>query len=317
MNPSSSFRIFLSFVLIAIFSLASGCAMPQSFPSSTDAADAFVDALRAHDRKELRKILGSDADELLYSGDDVMDRHRADTFVAAYDVRNQLIYSSDGRVTLIVGEDNWPLPIPIVKNQWGNDWHFDMKAAREEILNRRIGNNELNAIQVCLAVVDAQREYAALDPEKIGGGKMIFAQKFLSDEGKKNGLFWPTREGETPSPLGPLIVAAHSEGYRRKEGGRTPYHGYYYRILTSQGSFAPGGAQDYLVDGKLTKGFAILAWPAAYGDSGIASFMVSHNGIIYSGDFGTETDKIASEMKSFDPDPDWWPVTDAQMVIVK
>jgi hypothetical protein len=310
--PFSMRIIFLMF--ICLLSIAgTGCAGPQSFSSSSDAVDSLVGALRANDQDQLKKILGPNAQDILSSGDPVSDRNGIERFLAAYDEKHQFENKSEDSVVLDVGNSDWPLPVPIVKDPHFNTWHFDVDAGREELLNRRIGRNELDTIQTCLAVVDAQRDYARMDPEH--AGTAIYAAKFLSDPGKKNGLYWPTTEQEPPSPLGELVAAARSEGYTRNAGKPTPFHGYYYRLLTSQGPSAPGGAMNYMVDGKLTRGFGLLAYPAEYGNSGIMSFLVNQNGIVYSCNLGKETAEIASQITAFDPGPDWDPVPQPGTVI--
>jgi hypothetical protein len=216
---------------------------------------------------------------------------------------NKLVNENDMKVILHVGNGDWPFPIPVVKK--GDHWLFDTMAGKEEILNRRIGRNELNAIQVCLAYVDAQREYVLKDRD---GDKLLeYAQKFISREGEKNGLYWEAKEGEPQSPLGPLIAKAAGEGYAgRKPGGkRNPYHGYYYRILKAQGKNAPGGEYDYMVSGKMIGGFALVAYPAEYGNSGVMTFIVNHDGVVYEKDLGKDTEKIATAMKKFNPDRTW------------
>jgi hypothetical protein len=204
---------------------------------------------------------------------------------------------------LLIGQDGWPLPIPVVKE--GDAWRFDTAAGKEEILNRRIGRNELNTIQVCLAYVDAQREYARAPRE--GDGLLTYAMKFRSDEGRHNGLYWPTKAGEELSSLGVLVANARAEGYARKtsEAKPTPYHGYVYRILTAQGPDAPGGAHDYIVNGKMIGGFALVAYPVQYGDSGVMTFIVNHQGIVYEKDLGTDTEHIARAMQAYNPDNTW------------
>jgi hypothetical protein len=203
--------------------------------------------------------------------------------------------------TLIVGKSDWPFPIPIVKDR--QKWVFDAEEGKEEILDRRIGNNELSAIQVCKAIGDAQHDYALLDPN--GDGVHEYAQRFASDAGKHNGLYWPTAEGEAPSPLGELVAAASEEGYSFKPDGPTPYHGYYYRILTAQGPHAPGGELDYMTKGKMVVGFAVLAYPAEYNNSGITSFIMGADGVVYQKDLGKETDKLVAAMTAFDPGEGW------------
>ena len=225
------------------------------------------------------------------------------TTISKYGEMNRLTEKDDKNIILRVGNQDWPFPIPIVKV--GENWRFDTDKGKEEILNRRIGKNELNAIQVCLAYVDAQHEYALKKRERRGLSE--YAQKFVSEGGKKNGLYWETREGEEQSPLGPLMAKAVKEGYPGKKAGdkRSPYHGYYYRILKSQGKNSPGGEYDYVVKGKMIGGFALVAYPAEHGNSGIMTFMVNHDGVVYEKDLGKDTEKNAMAMKQFDPDQTW------------
>jgi hypothetical protein len=205
-----------------------------------------------------------------------------------------------------VGEDKYPVPIPLVKKN--SAFSFDAVAGRQEILYRRIGNNELDTIQTCLAYVDAQNEFA--DKTKDGVFN-VYAQRIISDPGKRNGLFWPAQANEEQSPLGALMAEASSEGYHAGRG-QQPYHGYYYRILTRQGELAPGGALDYIVRGKMIGGFALVAWPAEYGNSGVKTFLVNHQGVVYEKDLGSRTDRIASRMTTFNPDQTWAKVTVAE-----
>ena len=204
---------------------------------------------------------------------------------------------------LIIGRNDWPFPIPIIKQ--GQQWIFDTASGKEEILDRRIGRNELYTIQVMLAVVDAQREYAMKDRD--GDGLLEYAQKFMSDPDKKNGLYWPAKEGEDPSPLGLLAAKAKREGYSKAQDPEEPqpYHGYFYRILTSQGPNAAGGAFDYIVKGKMIGGFAVVAYPADYGNSGVMTFIVNHDDVVYQKDLGEDTEKEAQAIKLFDPDKTW------------
>jgi hypothetical protein len=213
------------------------------------------------------------------------------------------VREGENKAVLQVGKDDWPLPVPLVKR--GDQWFFDARSGREEILNRRMGRNELSAIQVMLAMVDAEREYALKDRD--GDGLLEYASKFASDTGKRNGLHWETKEGEAPSPLGDLAAKAAAEGYGSRNSKSTPqpYHGYYYRILKAQGESAPGGAFDYVVNGKMMGGFAIVAWPAKYGNSGVMTFVVNHEGVVYQKDLGPETSKIAKLMKLYNPDETW------------
>jgi len=224
-------------------------------------------------------------------------------FVKSYEEMNKLVKENDKKIVLHVGNGDWPLPIPIVKK--GEGWRFDTKEGKEEMLNRRIGRNELNAIQVCLAYVDAQREYAMKDRD--GDGLLEYAKKFRSKEGKKDGLYWEAKEGEEQSPLGDLFAKAVKEGYTpRKPGERPqPYHGYYYKILKAQGKSALGGAYDYVVKGNMIGGFALVAHPAEYGNSGIMTFIVNHDGVVYQKDLGKNTETIVSTMTKYDPDETW------------
>jgi len=201
----------------------------------------------------------------------------------------------------VIGKDDWPFPIPLVKK--GDSWFFDTEKGREEVLNRRIGQNELSTIQTMLAIVDAQREYAVKDLD--GDGVPEYARKFMSDPGKKNGLYWETKEGEELSPLGPAAAQAREEGYKKSGNKPIPFHGYYYRILESQGKNAAGGAYDYVVKGKMIGGFAVVAYPAKYGNSGVMTFLVNHDGVVYQKDLGKITAKTANAMKKFDPDSTW------------
>jgi hypothetical protein len=213
----------------------------------------------------------------------------------------------DSKAELEVGNDGWPFPAPLVKK--GGTWSFDAEAGKTEVINRRVGRNELDAIQTLLAMVDAQREYAQRDSD--GNGYADYARKFRSSPGKKDGLYWPDETGKSPSPLGPLAAAASKEGYGKKEGdkaaptGPQPYHGYVYRIITAQGKDAQGGAYDYVVGGKLIGGFAIVAWPATYRNSGVMTFIVNHDGVVYEKDLGAKTDSIAAAMTRFNPDATW------------
>jgi len=290
--------------LLVLICLAQGCASHQStFTSADQAVQELVTAARANDKTTLKRIFGSEADEVLASGDDVADRNRLNKFVSLYDEKHQLQLQIEGSVTLLVGSSDWPLPIPIVKDESGR-WRFNTEAGKEEMLNRRIGQNELDVIQVCQAIVDAQKEYAERDPD--GDGLPQYAMKVMSDPGKKNGLYWPTAEGEPPSPLGPLVAGAVEEGYGAS-GTSTPgtYHGYRYRLLKSQGPNAEGGAMDYVVNGMMIGGFGVVAYPADYGNSGIMTFMTNYKGVIYQKDLGEDTEKLAKEMETFDPGSGW------------
>ena len=273
---------------------------PRRFPSAEDAVQALVAALRAGDTKALLAIFGSEARPLISSGDAVSDRHSREVFLHAYDAGHKLVPNGASTV-LRVGDDDWPFPIPLVKD--AARWHFDPRQGRQEILARRVGRNELYTMQTCLAYVDAQREYYAKD--RNGDGILEYAQQFASSPGQQDGLYWATAPGEPLSPLGDLVVRAHAAGYRRAKTGPTPYHGYFYRILTAQGPAAPDGAYDYITRGHMIAGFALVAFPAEYGNSGVMSFIVNHDGVVYQKDLGPRTRAIASAMKTFNPDPTW------------
>ena len=284
--------------------LMTGCAEksePRTFASSDEAVQTLIRVIRAGDTSQVLSIMGSDAKEIISSGDKVADVQRRQKFLELYDQKHSLVADGPQQRTLVIGEDDWPFPIPIVRRADG--WSFDTAAGKEEILNRRIGENELSAIQVCKAIADAQREYALRDPD--GDSVRGYARKFASDKGKHDGLFWPVSEGEEPSPLGELAAVAAKEGYARRTDGLTPYHGYFYRILESQGPHASGGAIDYVVNDKMPLGFAVVAWPADYGSSGVMSFIMGADGVVYQKDLGDRTDAIASGMKVFDPGAGW------------
>jgi hypothetical protein len=272
----------------------------RRFATLQEATDALIAALRSGDQKALLAVLGEEGRRLVSSGDPVADRKIQERFVAEYDAQHKL-EAGGGKVVLVVGRDDFPFAIPIVPD--GPEWRFDTAAGKEEILNRRIGRNELNAIQVALAYVDAQREYYARDPD--GDGLLHYARAFGSSPGKRDGLYWPTNPGEPPSPLGPLVVRARGEGYSKRSPDPIAYWGYYYRILTAQGKDAPGGAYDYLAQGRLMGGFALVAYPAQWGVSGVMTFIVNHDGVVYQKDLGPRTAALALAMKDFNPDSTW------------
>jgi Protein of unknown function (DUF2950) len=272
----------------------------KRFASPEEAVQAFVAAVRAGDTKVLVAVLGSEGRTLVSSGDPVADRRSRETFLQAYDASSKLVPNGD-RAVLQVGADDWPFPIPLVKQ--GERWRFDARQGREEIIARRVGRNELYTMQTCLAYVDAQREYYSED--RNGDGILEYAQRFDSTPGKHDGLYWPTQPGEPPSPLGALVVRARAAGYRRQVEGPTPFHGYLYRILMAQGPAAPGGQYDYVLRGHMIAGFALVAFPAQYGVSGVMTFTVNHDGVVYQKDLGPDTRSIASAMRTFNPDDTW------------
>jgi hypothetical protein len=276
-------------------------AAQKTYGSPEEAAKDLVAALKARDRKAAAAILGPGSREILDSGDKVVDRQAGERFVKAYDEANKLEKKGD-KAVLAVGKDAWPFPVPIVKSAAG--WRFDMRQGREELLNRRIGRNELAVVQVLRAYVDAQREYYLRNPQN---DKLLhYAQKFRSAEGKRDGLYYPVKAGEKPSPLGPLVSGARAEGYTKgKDGKPIAYHGYYYRILKAQGPDAPGGAYSYVAHGRMFGGFAAVAWPATYDNSGIFTFIVSHDGQVYQKDLGRDTATAVQKITRFNPDKTW------------
>jgi hypothetical protein len=279
-------------------------AAQQSFESPEAAAAALLAALQASDAQALLAVLGPDAEPIIHSGDPVADRNASERFAEAYAQAHSFAADAEGSLVLQVGEDAWPLPIPLVQGEAG--WRFDSLAGQQEILSRRIGRNELHAIQACLAYVDAQREYFLRKPE--GGVLPHYARRFVSSPGRKDGLYWPAGEEEEPSPLGPLFAEASDEGYALGSGpggAPVPYHGYLYRILTAQGPAARGGAYDYLVRDALFGGFALVAHPAEYDVSGVMTFLVNQDGVVFQKDLGPDTEALAQAITLFDPDETW------------
>jgi hypothetical protein len=292
----------LALFVAVMFQETAQAAQPKqkSFGTPEAAVEALVKALRDGSEKELLAIFGPGSETLISSGDKVDDREHRQEFVRLYGEANRLAPAGDKKVIVHVGKNDWPFPIPIVKT--GDNWRFDTKQGKEEILNRRIGENELGAIQTCLAIFDAQREYAAADRD--GDGLLEYAQKFESTKGKTDGLYWEVKPGEKPSPLGPLVAKAKGEGYSKADRP-APYNGYFYRILKAQGKSAKGGAYSYLVKGKMVGGFAVVAYPATYAVSGVKTFIVNHEGVVYQKDLGPKTIKLAKAMKEFNPDKTW------------
>jgi hypothetical protein len=289
-------------LVLAMAEIVLGASPRQKlFASADEAARALIEAAKAEDAKPLLQILGPEAKSFLESGDRVSDRESREWFVAAYGEAHALVKSGESKVFLEVGKDKWPFPIPIVHEKAG--WRFDTKEGREEIVNRRIGRNELDVIQVCLAFVDAQLEYYRRNPQN--EPLLQYAQKFLSTKGKRDGLYWEGKSGEEPSPFGSLVAEARAEGYREGGGKPVPYRGYYYKILTGQGKDAPGGAYDYRVRGKMAGGFGMIAYPAQYGSSGVMTFIINHDGIVYEQDLGSKTAQVAAAMTRFNPDKSW------------
>jgi Protein of unknown function (DUF2950) len=275
----------------------------KTFATPEEAAKTLAETLRKNDINSLLAVIGPSSRKWLASGDKVADRQDIVEFLAAYDRKHSISQTDGDKAILLVGEDGWPFPAPLLRK--GNNWVFDAVAGGEEITNRRVGRNELDAIQTLLAIVDAQREYAAGDTD--GNGYNDYARRFISSKGKKDGLFWPVQAGEPLSPLGPLVGAAAHEGYGKKSAGNKPaaYHGYRYRILEAQGKDAPGGAYSYLVGDKLIGGFAIVAYPAKFAVSGVMTFLVSHDGTVYEKNLGKTTEADALRMRRFNPDSSW------------
>jgi hypothetical protein len=274
----------------------------KTFASPGEAALALYNTVRTNDSQALGAILGSATNQIAHTGDTVADKNMADDFIRRYDQMHRVVVEPDGTVTLYVGAENWPMPISIVKNGSGA-WYFDTEDGLKELLYRRVGTNENDAIEVLNSLVDAQRDYASesRDGDKAGH----FALLFISDEGKHNGLYWKTADNEAPSPIGPQLADAAAQGYQMQQGKMQPFHGYYYRILTKQGAAAKGGAKDYLVDGKLARGFAFVAYPAEYRNSGVMTFVVNQDGVVREKDLGPDTTKIAAAMSEYNPDGTW------------
>ncbi len=283
----------------------------RHFPAVGAALDAIVSAIETNDTAALAAILGPDSEDLYSSGDPVADRNALEQFVEAARARTVIEYDTPERVIFSVGDDEWPVPTPLVKDAQG--WRFDGAAGKEEIVNRRIGRNELYAIEVMRDFVEAQEDFAAADPMRSGGRQ--YAQRMVSTKGKKDGLYWPTAgENEALSPLGELAAAAAKEGYGGSDPSKAePFHGYYYRLLTAQGKNAGGGAKSYVVDGKMTGGFAFIGWPADYRNSGVKSFIVDQQGIVFEKDLGPDTEKVAATITAYDPDDSWEPVEETDI----
>jgi hypothetical protein len=272
----------------------------RSFSSPEAAAQALVQAIKAQDRAGTLAVLGSDAGAWISSGDAQADHAEITKFVAAYDAKHEFARNGD-KVILTLGGDDFPFAFPLVRS--GEYWHFDTEAGKEEMLARRIGENELSTIKVLQAIVDAEIEYASED--RNGDGVLQYAQKFASSPGKQDGLYWPVKPGEQPSPLGELVAEASSEGYHLDNRHRVPYHGYYFRMLKSQGSNAASGPINYVAQGREIGGFAVIAYPARYGNSGVMTFMVNQDGKVYQADLGPDTAVQARKIQRFDPGHGW------------
>jgi Protein of unknown function (DUF2950) len=282
--------------LAGLFLVTAQATAQQSFKSPDEAASALAAAVKSGAKQDMLKVLGADGEDIVSSGDDVADADARSKFTSAYDARHSVKLNGK-KASLIVGPDDFPFPIPLVQTKAG--WEFDTEEGRREILARRIGRNELDTIQTCLAFVDAENEYADKDH---GDGVGAYAQRIVSTPGKQDGLYWKSEAND--SPLGALAAEATAEGYQAG-GEPQPYHGYYYRILTGQGQSAPGGSLSYVIKGKMIGGFALVAWPADYGNSGVMTFIVNHAGTVYQKDLGKDTEAAAKRMMWFDPDRSW------------
>jgi hypothetical protein len=305
---SFTFGILAAGTLAAVLALG-GCARGDGgssggFATADAAGAALAQAMADGNTAELARVLGPGSEDLLSSGDPVADKIDRAAFVAAYQRSHAFVPAADGAMTLVVGEKQWPLPIPVVKKDAG--WQFDAAKGADELVYRRVGRNELGAISVCHGFVAAENEYAAEGRDGDAAG--IYALKLVSDEGMHNGLYWPTGDSDAPSPAGPFVAAAASEGYR---AAGAPYHGYYYRLLYRQGEHAHGGARDYFKNGLMTEGFALVAWPADYQASGVMTFIVNQDGTVFQKDLGPDTASAVAALDAFNPDDSWKPVSDA------
>jgi len=305
-NKRSRFILSMAAAIIGIWVLFAGsapAAQQKTFETPEEAVKAMIQVLQQADAKGISAVFGPNSRRLISSGDRVADKANWSRLIQLYEKQNRIERVTDHKAVLHIGEKDWSFPIPIVNE--GGAWRFDAKQGGREILARRIGRNELAAIQVCLAFVDAEREYASAD--RTGDGVKHYAQRLMSTPGKKDGLYWETGEGDPPSPMGPLVAAARHEGYSAKmaKDKKVPYHGYLYKLLTAQGKDAPGGASDYIVNGRMIAGFAMIAYPARYGSSGVMTFIVSHQGDVYEKDLGPGTTGAVAAIKTFNPDGTW------------
>ncbi len=281
----------------------------ERYPSPDVAAQSLIEAVRSDDPRQLAKVFGSRHPELLSSGDEVDDKNNRAAFLKMAEEKMRVERTGEEKAVLHLGQSDWPFPVPLVKS--GGGWFFDAEQGLQEVLNRRIGRNELSTLSVMNGYVEAQFEYASVDRD--GDGVVEYAQKLYSDPGTRNGLFWETSPGEQPSPMGPLVAQARAEGYKKGEADKpVPYHGYYYKILTRQGDHVPGGKYNYIINGNMIAGFALVAYPAEYGSSGIMTFVVNHQGKIYQKDLGPKTAQIAAAMNEYNPDSTWAPAETEQ-----
>lgn len=307
-------KIGIAMVCLSLFCFAgirqAAAADQKTFATPTEAVQALLKAVEAGDQDGMLAIFGDDGKELVFSGDPVQDKAGREAFLKAYKTKHAIVAQDETTRILQVGANSWGMPIPIVKTD--GKWHFDAAAGKQELLYRRIGSNELGAISVCRGFISAQEDYAATGHDGLPAG--IYARRLNSEPGKHNGLYWEVKEGEEMSPGGPLLAQAADEGYEKiSAGGRQePYHGYYFRILKAQGAAAKGGAKSYLVDDKLTGGVALLTFPAQYKVSGVMSFIINQDGVVYEKDLGEKTDEVARAITEYDPDSTWKKVQEAE-----
>jgi Protein of unknown function (DUF2950) len=278
----------------------------RAYSSPEGASNAFVAAVQSNDEGVMLNILGPDGRQIISSGDETEDAESRANFVQRYQEMHRLVKEPDGTTTLYIGAKNWPTPIPLVNK--GNSWYFDTDAGKREILFRRIGRNEISTIRVCQELAAAEKEYRFTQQSE-------YARKIFSDEGQHNGLYWKAADGELQSPIGPLVASAVAEGYAKdRDGAPTPYREYYYNILMRQGKHARGGAKSYIVRGQMTEGFAFVAYPAEYRSSGVMTFIVSEDGVVYKKDLGKKTEALAKSMKEYNPDSSWRKIEEAASV---
>jgi hypothetical protein len=302
-NPKTGYRAAAHHAALAI--VLAGCVPAfswaqqpgqKTFPSAEEASSSLVAAMQNKNEKALLQLLGPDGKQIISSGDEVEDLHTRADFVQRYLEMHRLVNEPDGTTVLYIGARNWPTPIPLIHSAQG--WYFDTEAGKREILYRRIGRNEMSAIRVCQELSAAEHEYYDAQHSQ-------YAQAIFSDAGQHNGLYWKVAAGEPQSPIGPLVAHAVAQGYAPERAASTPYRGYYFHILTNQGKQAPGGAKQYIVDGKMIAGFAFVAYPAEYRSSGVMTFVVASDGVVYQRDLGKATDAIASSMQTYNPDSAW------------
>ena len=298
-------------VLLAVLGLAAlfapACNMPPAqakFATPNEAAAALLQALKAEDLGKMQAIFGREGMDAVASGDPVSDRNDREVIAVAMEQSWRWAPRGENAEELIIGDEQWPFPVPLIKT--GNAWQFDSEKGEKEVLARRIGANELNTIDICRAYVDMQKEFASQPHDGKPAG--LFAQRLKSSPGRQDGLYWQRKPGERRSPLGDLVAEAAAEGYDQNKMGSAPFHGYRFRILTAQGPAAPGGKKSYVVNGDMTGGFALVAYPAKYAFSGVMTFMVGQDGVVYQKDLGEDTAAQALRLAEFDPDNSWMAV---------